>query len=311
MKHKSYLLFFITLAFLSEVNPAFAIKDPEATAPFTGLNPPRIRVADAISDLPATHNPCIEHLEFPNESNFSLLSIQYQNVFERQLSLGSKNNPVELMILLLRTYVGDVQDAIRDSHLDNEQKKYWRTILAAHSLGPDATSHEVRAYIKDLADLNEILVAQSNFKIKMFLGPVFELAVANEIMNREDVRTSELAPAAFESARKTIDELKIKSVRDKIARAIPQNYGKNAELMEQTVINLGKLAGKLPDRISHLIKVLDCRLKTWQDLRSPQVQPTNTNQLLVQDLFHEMLIYIHEIENAVNLAGLANVGKPK
>lgn len=283
-------------------NPVFAIKDQEDGAPYTRVNPPPIRVADSPFDLPMTHSPCIQDLEFPNESEFALLSIQYEKVLQRQSIIASRGDPVIGLSNLLRSYVDDINDAIRDSQLEDQQKQYWRTILA-HRLDANVTVSEVRAYIKDLAELNSLLIGSSNYKIKKFLGAINEIAIANEFISREDTGNTEQDRDAFETVKKTIDALRAnKSVREKLAKAIPAGYGKSAELMEEAVLNLQKLAElpKLPERIRHLIMVLECRHKVWLDVH--QAQSTPTNELLVRDLFYEMLIYIHEIENSVAVA---------
>ena len=301
MKRMSLIIFVVSAFF---TNPVFAIKDEEDGASYARVNPPPIKIAESPFDLPLTQSPCIADLEFPNESAFALLSIQYENVLLRQKTLMNRGgDPTVVMAHLLRDYVGEVQDAIRDSTMEDTQKQYWRTILTSHKLDADVTPNEIRAYIRDLAELNETLVNLSNFKVKKFLGAVTEMAIGNGFINRDDTKNTEQDRDAFESVTKTIEALKAnKAIREQLAKAIPQGYGKSAELTEVAVENLVKLSNnpKLPERIAHLILVLECRHKVWLDVH--QAQSTQTNELLVRDLFYEMLIYIHEIENAAEVA---------
>jgi hypothetical protein len=300
MKRNSW---FIILAVWLFTPSVFAIKDAEdIIPPFASVNPPPIKVSESPSVSPATTDPCEDMLVFPSEPGLSLRAAFYQDMILRQYRIGDRGNAVANLGYLLRDYLGEVQDAIRESHLPPEDQRYWRTILSAHNLNADSTEGDIRVYMKDLASLAAKLPPHAAPRINQFLGPVSDLAITANILNPEDIHTDERGPETLAFVTSTIAALRANNdLRESLKKVIPQSYGHDAETVEKTAIALNQLTGWMPSRINHLIEVLHCRMTAWLNFRN-QVGGNINSRLREGDKFRELLIYIHEIDSYVRLA---------
>jgi hypothetical protein len=285
--------------------PLWAIEKGEGPDP--GSTAPSLSKSEPTNFVPTQKVACFSDLT-PDESFLSLQIIQNQNIFARLEGAPPVGDDGRAMIgFLIQSLGTDIQSAIRDSNLPRDNNRYWRLMFASNAIVSEPNLGQIKEFLKDLSELNKEFLAINNFAIKQMLAPLVQMAVDHKILARGEINENEQDQLAYTTVVETLKGLKAtgQKTKNKLCGSIQPNYGKSSELVEQTAMALANFQGsKLPPRLVHLIEILNVRLQNRIGLipQSPGGEQFQHSQVLVErENLHEMIVYIHEIENYCTL----------
>lgn len=319
MRASNGVTLFLLCAIFFE-NPLFAAKREDDGANYT----PSPSISPATPGfLPKPESTvCEENLnpeERQIESLTSAIIVQHQNMLLRQYEadqMEQKNDHLQAMGALAQSVINNVQEIIRNSNLSTEQQQFWRLMMTSHRGLAQASRTELVEFLSQISELNELLVREGSPTLKPIMGPLLQTAIERDIVKRGDFPESKDDREAFQVVLKTVRELRMssQSLQKRLSKAVIGNYATVPENTVKTVRNLNELLPQNPpERIVHLIQVLNSRLQEWQlseqpvPVQDPSLPASPVSTHFVQrEIFHEMIIYIREIQNYATLASVVN-----
>lgn len=308
---------------------AWAVRDPE---------PPRTTVVfpeggDGWVYLPPRFNPkvsCAETLAEPASAT-SLRIIRHQNWMRNQQQLARRRmNRTQQMEIIYSTAGPWIRAVVQRIDLTPETKSLW-----LNRLGVNTTQSFVamKSRLAALGTLNNRLIEKQDFSLEGIAGPLIQIAKYLNLIESGEAPEQFADVRASRIARNSVRELRENSaMRLKIDHTIDPEFRVEIAAALRSIENLKAIKSELSSRFLELENELE-RLKSEFDanrnfihsrrdsashvplvpasdpmhLRSHEGNPESL-ELANREIYNEMVIFLHELKNDVQLAGVA--GRP-